>query len=463
MNRMNTAFAPTASPRQIHVDSLLNGERLKPLQILVFIACAMVALLDGMDSQSIGVAGPLMASDLHMKMGQFTPALSSGLLGAAIGALAFGSVADRFGRKPVLIATTASFGILTLLTALTTTFTGLIALRFIAGLGLGGATPCFITYAAEFAPSFHRAAVTSFLWSAYPLGNAVGGFTSGYVVSHSTWHMVFIVAGVPTIVLAMLMVLLMPESLRYMVARQRDPTGAERLARKLDPTIPAGPIHLVSQTSEDLLSARGNQVRVGLIESLGALFSDGRTVGTLLIWALLYLGFATTTLMVLMSPTLLAVDSISLGLRGMLVGIFSISAMLGMAVAGRLLQKFGPVLALAPAYIVGAIFVALLGNFHDPVLLGICMVIIGLSAPLGVGGAVALAATFYPTQIRSSGVGWGMGLGRFGQVCCPLATGLMLSFSWAPAKILMTMASVPMAAGIALILLSWSLRAAAAR
>jgi AAHS family 4-hydroxybenzoate transporter-like MFS transporter len=167
--------------------------------------------------------------------------------------------------------------------------------------------------------------------------------------------------------------------------------------------------------------------------------------------------------MVLMSPTLLAADGISLGLRGILVGVFSISAMLGMAVAGRLIQKFGPVLALAPAYIIGAVFVALLGNFHDPILLGICMVIIGLSAPLGVGGAVALAATFYPTQIRSGGVGWGMGLGRFGQVCCPLATGLMLSLSFAPAKILVIMAAAPLAAGVALILFSWSLRPKPAR
>ena len=451
----NKAWPATAGARQIKVDSILDGAKLKPLQLMIFMLCALVALLDGMDSQSIGVAGPVMLTDLHVTKAQFTQALSAGLLGATIGALVFGSIADRLGRKPVLIGATTLFGIFTLLTALPTGFGGLLALRFIAGLGLGGATPCFITLAAEFAPSRYRTALASFLWAAYPLGNAVGGFTSGYVVTYSTWHMVFLVAGVPTMVLAVLMLFLMPESLRYMVARRYDPAVIERLARRLDPSIGAGPIEVVAQASEDLLSNAAGAKRT---KSFGALFSDGRAIGTLLIWALLYLGFATTTLMVLMSPTLLAADGISLGLRGTLVGVFSISAMLGMAVAGRLMQMFGPVLALAPAYIVGGIFVALLGYCHAPVLLGLCMVVIGLSVPLGVGGAVSLAATFYPTQIRSGGVGWGMGLGRFGQVCCPLAIGVMFSLSWAPAQILLVMAALPLAAGLALILFSWSLR-----
>jgi MFS transporter, AAHS family, 4-hydroxybenzoate transporter len=451
----NKACSAIPGARQIQVESILDGPKLKPLQLLVFTFCALVALLDGMDSQSIGVAAPVMLADLHVTKAQFTQALSAGLLGATIGALAFGSIADRLGRKPVLISATTLFGIFTLLTALPVSFASLLALRFIAGLGLGGATPCFITFAAEFAPSRHRTALTSFLWAAFPLGNAVGGFVSGYVVTYSTWHMVFLVAGVPTMVLAVLMLILLPESLRYMVARQYDPAVIERLARRLDPSIGIGPIEVVAQASEDLLS---DEAGAGLMKSLGALFSDGRAIGTLLIWALLYLGFATTTLMVLMSPTLLASDDISLGLRGTLVGVFSISAMLGMAVAGRLMQMFGPVLALAPAYIIGGIFVALLGYCHDPILLGLCMVIIGLSAPLGVGGAVSLAATFYPTQIRSSGVGWGMGLGRFGQVCCPLAIGVMFSLSWGPAKILLVMAAAPLTAGLVLILLSWSLR-----
>jgi MFS transporter, AAHS family, 4-hydroxybenzoate transporter len=444
--------------QRVYVDNLLDNAPLKPTQLIVFAICALVALLDGMDSQSIGVAGPVMAADLHLKMSHFTPALSAGLLGATIGALAFGGLADRFGRKPVLVASTALFGLFTLLTATSSTFSGLLLLRFIAGLGLGGATPCFITLAAEFSPSQHRPAISSLIWATFPLGNALGGFTSGYIVSHFRWQMVFLVAGVPTVVLALFMALALPESLRYLVARQRHPARAERIARRLEPSLSAGPFQLLARRAEDLLPDAALRQRTSLVSSMFALFSDQRAVGTLLIWLILYLGLGTTTVMVLMSPTLLHSDGIKLGMTGALVGVFSISSMLSMAIAGRLIQIVGPALALSPAFLIGAAFIVILGHLHSPLLLGLCMMIIGLSAPLGVAGGIALAATFYPIHIRSSGVGWGMGFGRFGQVCSPLVIGLMLSLSWEPIKILTAMAAAPFLAGLAIACFSWSVR-----
>jgi MFS transporter, AAHS family, 4-hydroxybenzoate transporter len=452
------------SGESISVDTLLNTPPLKPLQYLVIIACAMVALVDGMDSQAIGVAGPGIAADLHMAMGRFTPALSAGLLGAAIGSVAFGGIADHYGRRPVLICATAIFGIFTLLTALPTSFGELVALRFIAGLGLGGATPCFITMTADFAPARHRAAITTLQWAAFPLGNAVGGFTSSFVISHSTWHMVFIVAGIPTVVLAVFMLIFLPESLRYLVARQaisstdRDRARIQRLARRLDRSTGGEPIELVGPAQP--ISA---PTKRRLSQSLTMLFSAPHRVGTLLIWIVLYLGFATTTVATLMSPTLLHIAGIGLGLTGTLVGVYSICSMLSMAASGKLVEKFGAVAVLTPAFVVGAGSLAVLGMFHNPFLIGCCMVIIGLSAPLGVAGGLGLAATFYPVEIRSSGVGWGMGLGRFGQVCSPLLIGLMLTLSWLPAGILVVMASAPLLAGLAIALLSWSLKPAAAQ
>jgi AAHS family 4-hydroxybenzoate transporter-like MFS transporter len=440
----------TAFPiRPIQVDSLLDG-RPKPLQLLVFIACAMVALFDGMDSQAIGVAGKLMAGDLHMPMSRFAPAISSGLLGATIGAMAFGTVADRFGRKPTLVFATALFGLFTVLTAIPSDFTWLIVLRFIAGLGLGGATPCFITLSAEFAPPRHRATMTALLWAAYPLGNAVGGFTSAFVIGHATWHMVFLVAGIPTLALAVFMAFFMPESLRYLVVRH--PARAERLARRLDKSISTGPIRLILQGADDLVASHaGTAERTGLLSSLKALFSDGRGVGTLLLWLILYCSFATTTVMVVMSPTLLTEAGFSLQFAGNLVGLFSVMATISMAVAGKLLQKLGPVLALAPFFLVGGLLLASLGSLHEPWVLALCMSAIGLTVPLAAAGAIALTAMFYPTEIRSSGVGWGMGFGRFGQVLSPLAMGLMLGLHWHPDRISMVMALAPLIASVAVL------------
>src|SRR5438270_8555644 len=132
---------------QIEADGLLDRPRISALQIRVFVICALVALLDAVDSQAIGVAGPLMSASLKMSAAAFSPAYSAGLLGAAIGALAFGPVSDGFGRKPALVFTTLLFGIFTVLTALAASFPVLFAYRFVAGLGLGGAPPCCITLA----------------------------------------------------------------------------------------------------------------------------------------------------------------------------------------------------------------------------------------------------------------------------------------------------------------------------
>ena len=129
--------------RDVDVANLIDDRPIAALQIRVFILCALVALLDGADSQAIGVAGPLIAAQLKMPMGAFAPAFSAGLFGAAIGALAFGPVADRVGRKPMLVFATALFGVFTCLTALADSFSVLVIYRFIAGLGLGGSHPLF--------------------------------------------------------------------------------------------------------------------------------------------------------------------------------------------------------------------------------------------------------------------------------------------------------------------------------
>jgi AAHS family 4-hydroxybenzoate transporter-like MFS transporter len=431
---------PPVPPRALDVASLIDGRPITGLQIRVFVLCALVAVLDGADSQSIGVAGPLIAADFKMSMGAFSPAFSAGLFGATIGALAFGPVGDRLGRKPLLVFTTALFGAFTCLTALADSFPLLVFYRFIAGLGLGGATPLFITMAAEYAPARRRAMLASLLWAGYPLGNAVGGFMTAFVVTHFRWPMVFYAGGVPTLAVALLLFLFMPESLRFLAGRGPS-AQAEALARRLDPGLGLAPFVLTAQRP-----GRTEKVR------LRALFAQGRAAGTILLWLILFLAFATTTIIVLMSPTLLRASGIALSQTGILVGIFSIAAVCGMAVAGKLVEFAGPAAALAPAFFVGAGLLAGLGQFAgSPIAAGVFMVLLGLTVPLGASGTIALAATFYPTAIRSTGLGWVMAWGRFGQVCSPLATGLMLVRGFPASHILMVLAAAPFLAGLAVL------------
>lgn len=427
----------------MHVDAdrLIDERPISALQIRVFVFCALVAVLDAVDSQSIGVAGPLIAQELKVSLAAFAPAYSSGLLGAAIGALAFGPVSDRFGRKPTLVFTTALFGVFTCLTAFADSFPMLLSYRFIAGLGLGGATPCFITMAAEYAPSRSRAMLVSLLWAGYPLGNSVGGFMTSYVISHFHWSMVFYVGGVPTLVVAVLLLIFMPESLRHLASRGLS-REAGPLARALDPSLPSGEIEVVARR-------KSPPRRISLPE----LFTEGRAGGTVLLGLMLYFGFATTTVIVLQTPTLLREAGIPLGTSALLVALYSAMATVGMAVAGKLVERFGPVRALAIPFAAGALALAGLGAVaSSPIAAGFVMVLLGLTVSVGSSGTIALAAVFYPTVMRSAGTGWVMCLGRFGQVCSPLAIGLMLALHWTPDRILGVMALAPLLAGLCVVL-----------
>jgi AAHS family 4-hydroxybenzoate transporter-like MFS transporter len=137
------------------------------------------------------------------------------------------------------------------------------------------------------------------------------------------------------------------------------------------------------------------------------------------------------------------------------VGIYSLFAVCGMAIAGRLVEKFGPGTALAPAFALGAALLVGLGTFgSSPIIAALIMGLLGFTVPLGAAGAISLTAMFYPTVMRSSGVGWAMALGRFGQVCSPLAIGLLLTLGWPPGQILAVMAIGPLLAALCVLLRS---------
>ena len=278
---------------RIEADSLFDSRPVGALQIRVFLFCALVALLDAVDSQAIGVAGPLMAAGLKMSAAAFAPAYSAGLLGAAIGALAFGPVSDRLGRRPALLFTTALFGVFTVLTAFADSFPLLIVFRMIAGLGLGGATPCFITMAAEYAPQRSRAMFVSLLWAGYPLGNSVGGIMTSFLVSRFP-----LVGAVPCRRIRRCfcsrgaMLVFLPESLRFLASTGQT-AAAARVARQLDPELPPGELEVVAPV-------RTRAARI----PLGDLFTEGRAATTILVGLMLFFGFATTTVIVLQTPTL---------------------------------------------------------------------------------------------------------------------------------------------------------------
>jgi AAHS family 4-hydroxybenzoate transporter-like MFS transporter len=294
--------------------------------------------------------------------------------------------------------------------------------------------------AAEYAPQRSRAMFVSLLWAGYPLGNSVGGVMTSFLVARFHWPVIFLAAGAPAILLVLAMLVFLPESLRFLASAGKT-SAALRVARHLDPELP--------QNTEIAVAIRAPAARIPLRD----LFTEGRASTTILVGLMLYFGFATTTVIVLQTPTLFRQAGIPLNTSALQVAIYSLVATFGMAIAGRLLERFGAVTALTPPFIGGGILLASLGLVDSsPLAAGAIMLLLGLTASVGASGAIALAATSYPTAMRSAGTGWAMALGRFGQVCSPLVIGAMLAFHWTQAEILIAMAAAPVLGGVCVLL-----------
>lgn len=193
--------------RTLNVASIIDDNPIGRLQVLTIMLCALVNMLDGMDTQSIGVAAPFMAESLGIPISSFGPIFSAALLGAALGAIGFGALADRLGRKRLLIVALLMIGVFTLLTAHAPSVGWLILYRFLAGIGLGGATPCFIALTSEYAPSRHRAACVTLMWSAFPLGAMIGAFANSALLQSHGWRAIFYLGGVTPLLLTVVLFL----------------------------------------------------------------------------------------------------------------------------------------------------------------------------------------------------------------------------------------------------------------
>jgi MFS transporter, AAHS family, 4-hydroxybenzoate transporter len=422
--------------RTISVASLIDDHRIGRLQIWTIVLCALVNMLDGMDTQSIGVAAPFIAESLGVSVVGFGPIFSAALLGATLGAIGFGALADRFGRKRLLVMALVLIGAFTLLTAHAPNVRWLILYRFLAGVGLGGATPCFIALTSEYAPARHRAACVTLMWSGFPLGAMIGALMNSALLVSQGWRAIFYLGGFLPLLLSAVLAIWLPESLKFLVSRGRD-KPARRIVERMG----------ILGADEQVQLVTGEPQLKGM--PLRQVFSEGRTLLTLVLWVPFFTSMGILTVAVLWTPTLLRLNGISPAATAFVVAFNGLGAFFGQAVAGRLVERFGAVASLVPAFILGAIATAGLGYGASSVAAAATFIgLNGLFLGLASAGAIALAAQAYPTAVRSSGVGLGMAMGRFGQMVGPLVAGSMLAGGFSTGQIMLAIGSSAVVGGI---------------
>jgi AAHS family 4-hydroxybenzoate transporter-like MFS transporter len=426
-------------PMMMDISRIIDERTLSGFQIRIIVLCALVAVLDGVDTFSIGVAAPSIAAKLAMPLSAFGTVFSAALFGATLGAFSFGPLADRFGRKPTLVIAVLIFSIFTFATALAGSRDSLIAIRFLAGLGLGGATPCFLTLASEYAPSRVRASVTSLLWAGFPLGGMIGGFLNSYLIAAFDWQMMFYVGGIAPLAIGLLIAVFVPESMHYLIAHGDQRGVLHQLAGRLAPELAP------SLLPDTKFAAQDKPPGGAPVKNL---FTEGRALATPLLWVPFFMAFGVLIIVVLWTPALLRQAGMSAPNAALVVACHGLGGFIGMAMAGRLLERWGP-FVLVPAFISGAVFTLLLGMVGTSVPLAAgCDALIGVFVGIGASGMIALTSLVYPTSIRSTGIGWAMALGRLGQVAAPLLAGAMLQAGWPVGQMFLVIAAGPLIAAL---------------
>jgi AAHS family 4-hydroxybenzoate transporter-like MFS transporter len=405
----------------VDVAQILDKQKTGFVQIRIAVLCFLMLFLDGIDNQGLAYAAPALSQAWHLGRGALGPVFTASVAGVALGALVAGPLADRFGRKPMVIGTVICFAVLTLVTTQATTLNELFVVRFLAGLALGCLLPMAIVLASEFAPGRTRARLVTAASCGYAIGAASGGLLAAQLIPAYGWQSLFYVGGVLPLFLVVAMWFWLPESVRLLALRPGNEARIARTLRKINPTLSfRDDVKFVVAEEQ-----RKNKPR------LFQLFTERRTAITLLLWATL--SFNTMVLNTLNSwlPTLVGTAGLPQEQAMRVASALQFGGLIGVIGMGVLADRFGFFVVLATAFFVAGASVGLVGSVGTSVyLLVAVLAVAGIS---NIGGQInsgAMAATLYPTDIRSTGVSWAYGVGRVFSTVGPLLVGILLQLEW---------------------------------
>jgi len=383
---------------------------LKTLRVIIL--CALVILLEGFDIQAAGVSAPRLAPFFHLQPAQLGLFLGSSAVGIFLAAILGGILADRFGRKPIIVIGVSLFGVFSLSTLLATSLGTLITARFLTGLGLGSAMPSVIALASDHSPVEMKKRAVGFIYCAIPIGGALSSVVMSIGAFGTTWRPVYLVGGLAPIIVAPLLATLLPREAK--VVRQ-----------------PAG---------------KGERAGEG---ALAGLFGDGKAPTTLFLWLST---FGTLLIMYLLlgwMPSLLVQMGLTKQDAQYVQMIYNLGSAIGAALAGYLLDK--KLLYTTPtlAYLLLALLLGFFGlaafDFRAALALGF-----GVGAGVTTAQAVlyAFAPLCYKESIRNTGVGATVAAGRLGTIVGPLLAGSLLGSGKSAAQVLLVLIPITLVSGI---------------
>ncbi len=404
------------------VDGVASAASVSAVRVAVL--CGLVQMLDGYDLSAVGLAAPAIIKAWGVKPVELTAAFAFSSIGIMVGAMAAGPIADRFGRKPVLLASVALFGLFSLLTVWAPSLLALVALRFFTGIGIGGAMPTTVALTSDYTSDRWRTSAVMFMFT----GNTIGGFIAGslaaLILPSWGWQGIFLVGGVVPLALLVLLFFVLPESAQFQ-------PGARAAART---------------------------------NPVAGLFLNGLAPCTLLLWAIFLINLLNMYLIGYWLPTALTLGGLTAPAAAFAASIYSAGAIVSTLVLGPAITRFGAGRVLATSFVIGAISIAVVGSAH--LSYGWTLAVLAVAGGGFVGSQLGLngfAAAIYPTEVRSTGIGWALGVGRLGGILGPVIGGMLLGAGLPPRDVLLFASGPALVTAVLVIWLGHASRGALAR
>ena len=405
-------------------ESALENQRIGGLQIRVAALCAFIQVCDGYDINSIGVTVPALTHAWSLPGPAFTQAFLWSSIGIMVGALSAGPIGDRVGRKPLLLASLTIFGLASVLSAFAGSLPVLSILRFFTGMGIGGAFPGAATLSGDYAPQRFRATMIMATFTGAPIGGFVCGQLAGLLLPSFGWPSIFLVGGVVPLLMVPALALWLPESPRFLAAKRGLSQRETALLRRLD-------IRPGQAAVESLDLAQGNPVKM--------LFGEGYALQTVLLWVIFFCSLMNLFLFVYWLPQVLHLSGMTPAEAARTTSFRELGAILAVVYLGLLIDRFGPERTLAWHYAAGVVFIAAIALAAMPyLLLALVIFFSGMTIIGSQTGANATCGKLYPARMRTSGLGWALGIGRLGGIAAPVLGGYLLSLGMAPPHIFLS-------------------------
>lgn len=404
--------------------------------------------MDGFDVQAMGYVAPVILRQWHVSNAIFGPVFGAGLFGILVGSLLFSMIADKIGRRPVLIGVTFCFAILTFLTARTTDVQQMLIIRFLAGTVLGAIMPNAVALVGEYSPRKWRVTVMMIVGNGFTTGAAFGGFVAAWLIPRYGWQSVFYFGAAVPLVIGLIMIFALPESLQFLVLHRKNLENAARWLKRIAPE--------VSSDADRYVVEEVRRKGVPWVH----LFYDGRATGTVLLWVINFMNLLNLYFLASWLPTV--ANQAGYGIRtSVFVGSMEqVAGMIGGLTLGFLVQRFGFVHVLTTCFALACANIALIGL---PGLSLAMLLVVVFLAGYGVAGGQtainALSATYYPTELRSTGIGAGLGIGRIGAIVGPVVGGVLMTRHLPPQKLFLIAAVPALISAIVMIAMHWVLQA----